>query len=92
MIGLVGHSGAGKSTLVNLVCRFFDVAGGALLVDGRDIRSYRVADYRRHADDSAKLVRVGESKSNPKLDKSELAAWTTVASMILNLDETITKE
>src|SRR5205814_556997 len=36
-----------------------------------------VADYRRHADDSAKLVRVGESKSNPKLDKSELAAWTT---------------
>ena len=51
-----------------------------------------LADYRGHADDSAKLVAVGESKYNPKLDKRELAAWTTVASAILNLDETITKE
>jgi ATP-binding cassette subfamily B protein len=48
MIGLVGHSGAGKTTLMNLVCRFFDVADGAILVDGRDIRSYALADYRRH--------------------------------------------
>ena len=39
MIGLVGPSGAGKTTLVNLVCRFYDVAEGAILVDGVDIRS-----------------------------------------------------
>ncbi len=48
MIGLVGHSGSGKSTLVNLICRFYDVADGAILVDGVDLRSLRVADYRRH--------------------------------------------
>jgi ATP-binding cassette subfamily B protein len=48
MIGLVGHSGAGKSTLVNLVCRFFDVADGSIEADGNDIRSYRIADYRRN--------------------------------------------
>ena len=48
MIGLVGPSGAGKTTLVNLVCRFYDVAEGAILVDGVDIRSFPVADYRRH--------------------------------------------
>ncbi len=48
MIGLVGASGAGKSTLVNLVCRFYDVSDGAILVDGTDIRSFRVEDYRRH--------------------------------------------
>ncbi len=48
MIGLVGHSGSGKSTMVNLICRFYDVADGAILVDGVDIRSVRVADYRRH--------------------------------------------
>ena len=48
MIGLVGPSGAGKSTLVNLVCRFYDVAEGSILVDGVDIRSYGVSDYRRH--------------------------------------------
>jgi ATP-binding cassette subfamily B protein len=48
MIGLVGPSGAGKSTLVNLVCRFYDVADGAILVDGTDIRSFPVEEYRRH--------------------------------------------
>ncbi len=46
MIGLVGHSGSGKSTLVNLICRFYDVAEGAILLDGVDIRSYGVSDYR----------------------------------------------
>src|SRR5512142_2032020 len=48
MIGLVGHSGSGKSTLVNLICRFYDVTDGAILVDGTDIRRFAVADYRRH--------------------------------------------
>lgn len=48
MVGLVGHSGSGKSTLVNLICRFYDVAEGAILLDGTDIRSFAVADYRRH--------------------------------------------
>ena len=48
MIGLVGPTGAGKSTLVNLVCRFYDVAEGAILVDGVDVRSFPVAEYRRH--------------------------------------------
>jgi ATP-binding cassette, subfamily B, bacterial len=46
MIGLVGPSGAGKSTLVNLVCRFYDVAEGAILVDGADLRSFPVEEYR----------------------------------------------
>jgi hypothetical protein len=37
-------------------------------------------------------VAVGEWKSDPRLDVSELAAWSMVSSTILNLDETITKE
>ena len=47
MIGLVGHSGSGKSTLVNLICRFYDVSEGAIRIDGTDIRSVPVAEYRR---------------------------------------------
>lgn len=48
MIGLVGHSGSGKSTMVNLICRFYDVTEGAILLDGVDIRSLPVAEYRKH--------------------------------------------
>lgn len=48
MVGLVGPTGAGKSTLVNLVCRFYDVGEGAVSVDGKDIRAFPVADYRRN--------------------------------------------
>jgi len=48
MIGLVGHSGSGKSTLVNLICRFYDVSQGAIMVDGVDIRSISIPDYRRN--------------------------------------------
>ncbi len=48
MIGLVGQSGAGKSTLVNLMCRFYDVAEGAILLDGVDIRMLAVEVFRKH--------------------------------------------
>ncbi|HVL24834.1 MAG TPA: ABC transporter ATP-binding protein, partial [Thermomicrobiales bacterium] len=37
-VGLVGRSGAGKSTLVNLLLRFFDTEGGAIRIDGQDVR------------------------------------------------------
>ncbi len=48
MVGLVGHSGSGKSTLVNLICRFYDVSEGAILLDGVDIRQLAIADFRRN--------------------------------------------
>lgn len=47
MIGLVGHSGAGKTTLINLICRFYDVSEGQILVDGIDVRKIRMRDLRR---------------------------------------------
>jgi subfamily B ATP-binding cassette protein MsbA len=46
MVAIVGLSGAGKTTLVNLVPRFFDVTGGAILVDGTDIRDVTLASLR----------------------------------------------
>jgi ATP-binding cassette, subfamily B, bacterial len=47
MIGLCGHSGAGKSTFVNLLCRFYDVTDGQILIDGVDIRQYDLKWLRR---------------------------------------------
>lgn len=46
MIALVGSSGAGKSTLVDLIPRFHDVTGGEILLDGVNIRNYRIRDLR----------------------------------------------
>jgi ATP-binding cassette subfamily B protein len=48
MIGLVGHSGSGKSTLVNLICRFYDVTEGGVYLDGIDVRSLPISEYRSH--------------------------------------------
>jgi ATP-binding cassette subfamily B protein len=45
-IALVGQTGAGKSTIVKLVARFYDVTGGAVLVDGVDVRSYDLTSFR----------------------------------------------
>jgi ATP-binding cassette subfamily B protein len=45
-IGIQGRSGAGKSTLMSLLTRFYDVTGGQILLDGVDIRDYRLADLR----------------------------------------------
>jgi ABC-type multidrug transport system fused ATPase/permease subunit len=47
-VALVGHTGAGKSSLGKLVARFYEFQAGQLLIDGHDIRSFDLADYRRH--------------------------------------------
>jgi ATP-binding cassette subfamily B protein len=46
-VGIVGATGAGKTTLLNLLMRFYDPGCGEVLLDGHDIRDYRIADVRR---------------------------------------------
>jgi len=47
LIGLVGPSGGGKTTIVNLIARFYDVTGGAIRIDGVDLRRLDTGHYRR---------------------------------------------
>jgi len=47
-IGIVGKSGSGKTTLVNLICRFYDVQQGHVLIDGVDVREMSQADLHQH--------------------------------------------
>lgn len=44
---IVGPTGAGKTTIINLLTRFYDVNGGGILLDGHDLRDYRMRDLRR---------------------------------------------
>lgn len=46
-VALVGPTGVGKSTLVSLIPRFYDVTGGAITLDGRDIRQYTLESLRQ---------------------------------------------
>lgn len=47
VIALVGENGTGKTTLVKLLCRFYEPAGGRILVDGVDLRRFEVDEWRR---------------------------------------------
>jgi len=46
VVALLGATGSGKSTIINLLPRFYDVTGGRILVDGRDVRSLTLASLR----------------------------------------------
>ena len=58
----------------------------------RELLTSQRERYRRDRAAASALLAVGETRSDPALDSAELAAWTMVASTVLNLDETITKE
>ncbi|MDP1714453.1 MAG: ABC transporter ATP-binding protein [Anaerolineales bacterium] len=46
-LALVGHTGAGKSSIAKLIARFYEYQQGRLLIDGRDIRTFDLTQYRR---------------------------------------------
>ncbi|MGQ0634909.1 MAG: PSD1 and planctomycete cytochrome C domain-containing protein [Planctomycetaceae bacterium] len=57
----------------------------------KELLEAQLAKYRDNGAAAAKLLSVGESPRNPAFDAAELAAWTTLASAILNLDETVSR-
>ncbi|HEY1338496.1 MAG TPA: ATP-binding cassette domain-containing protein [Bryobacteraceae bacterium] len=97
IVALVGPSGGGKTTLANLVPRFYDVAGGAVRVDGRDVRDLDLASLRAQIgivaqdtflfnDTVAKNIAYGRPGTPP--DEIRRAAETALAhEFILRLPE-----
>lgn len=47
-VGILGPTGSGKSTIANLLCRYYDVTSGQILIDGKDVRDYNLQDLRRN--------------------------------------------
>src|SRR5205823_11485621 len=46
-VAIVGENGAGKTTLVKLLCRFYEPTRGRILLDGTDLRSFAIDDWRK---------------------------------------------
>ena len=83
---LVGPSGSGKSTLIALIAAFYRPKGGQILIDGRELESIRLADYRQHlaivAQDSflfAGTIMENIALGNPRASKDELLRAARIA-------------
>ena len=47
-VGILGPTGSGKSTIANLLCRYYDVSSGQVLVDGKDVKEYNLQELRKN--------------------------------------------
>ena len=74
-VAVVGATGSGKTTLTNLLCRFYDIQKGAILVDGVDVRDLRMADLRRRIAIVQQDVFLfsGSVANNIRLDSPEIS-------------------
>jgi len=74
-VAFVGATGAGKTSLISLLSRFYDVQGGAVLVDGVDVRDVAQADLRRHVGAVLQdpFIFSGTIASNIRLHEEEIS-------------------
>jgi len=73
-VAFVGATGAGKSTIISLITRFYDIQKGQILIDGVDIKEYRLTDLRRRIAVVLQDVFLftGDIASNIRLNNDEL--------------------
>ena len=73
-VAFVGATGAGKTTIQNLICRYFDIQKGQILIDGVDVKKIRIADLRRNIGQMLQDVFLftGDVKSNIRLNEESI--------------------
>lgn len=74
-VAFVGATGAGKTTIQNLICRYYDIQKGEILVDGVDVRRIRLADLRRNIGQMLQDVFLftGDVRSNIRLNEESIS-------------------
>jgi hypothetical protein len=77
------------SAFKQVTCRLPNAAEASVLLDGFN---RQLVHYRHNHDAATALLKIGATPANPKLDPTELAAYTMTCSVILNLDETVTRQ
>ena len=73
-VAFVGATGAGKTTIQNLICRYYDIQKGQILIDGVDVRQIRIDDLRRNIGQMLQDVFLfaGDVKSNIRLNNTQI--------------------
>ena len=74
-VAFVGATGAGKTTIQNLICRYYDIQQGQILIDGVDVRKIKVSDLRRNIGQMLQDVFLfaGDIKSNIRLNDTTIS-------------------
>ena len=80
-VAFVGATGAGKTTIQNLICRYYDIQKGQILIDGVDVRKIRIEDLRRNIGQMLQDVFLftGNVKDNIRLSESDITDEEIVA-------------
>jgi ATP-binding cassette subfamily B multidrug efflux pump len=82
-VAILGATGSGKSSIISLIPRFYDVTSGSIMIDGRDIRDYKVKSLRRHIGivrqdpfifSTSFKENIGYGVENPRMQDIEVAA------------------
>ena len=76
-IGIIGGTGSGKSSVVNLIPRFYDVTEGQVMVDGMDVREYKITDLRDKIGivPQKAVLFAGTVRSNLAWGKEDATEW-----------------
>ena len=93
-VAFFGETGAGKTTIQNLICRYFDIQKGQILIDGVDVRKIKIADLRRNIGQMLQDVFLfaGDIKSNIRLNEEEITDQEVIdAAKYVNADGFISK-
>ena len=93
-VAFVGATGAGKTTIQNLICRYYDIQKGQILIDGVDVRKIRVSDLRKNIGQMLQDVFLfaGDVKSNIRLNNQDITdAQILEAARYVNADSFISR-
>jgi ATP-binding cassette subfamily B protein len=88
-LALVGHTGAGKSSIAKLIARFYEFQEGQLLIDGHDIRTFDLQQYRRQLGivSQVPFLFSGTVEENIRYACPECSGWDEIMSMARRIGE-----